>query len=117
MTLEDVTERELREHRLRHEGTHDALTGLANRSYLIEQLEHRLRASQPRAASDNAGIVPTNAIDSSGAPATHLLAYQAAPFALLFIDVDDFKTINDTLGHAAGDACLQTIAKRLPLVV
>ncbi len=83
--VQDITEGHLRERRLHHAATHDALTGIGNRSHLIRQLERRLEAV--RTATSR--------------------------FALLFVDVDDFKAINDRLGHAAGDACLLAIANRL----
>ena len=72
--------------RLRHEATHDALTGIANRSFFQEQLAFTLERA--RTSSDRAS-------------------------AVLFFDLDDFKEINDTLGHLAGDAMLQVVADRL----
>jgi diguanylate cyclase (GGDEF)-like protein/PAS domain S-box-containing protein len=84
VTLQDITERQRRERRLHHQVTHDALTGIANRAHFIAQLERRLEH----------GLVRPR-------------------FALLFIDVDDFKNVNDTLGHAAGDTCLATVAERI----
>ncbi len=87
--LQDITERQLREHRLQYEATHDGLTGIANRSALLDVLQERL-ARQPE-----------------GTPR----------FALLFLDVDDFKSVNDTLGHVAGDGCLVAIAERLQSLV
>jgi diguanylate cyclase (GGDEF)-like protein len=70
--------------RLRYEATHDALTGLANRAYFQEQLAQALARMSPDRAS-----------------------------AVLFFDLDDFKQINDSLGHAAGDAMLNVVAERL----
>jgi diguanylate cyclase (GGDEF)-like protein/PAS domain S-box-containing protein len=82
----DIGERKQAERKLYHEAFHDALTGLPNRTLLTERLERDLRRARRR--SD----------------------YQ---FALMFIDLDRFKSINDTLGHAAGDELLQEMARRL----
>ncbi len=71
--------------RLAHLAVHDALTGLPNRTHLVDQVRRAL-ASAERAR---------------------------ARVALLFIDVDHFKTVNDHFGHSAGDAFLQTVAARL----
>lgn len=70
---------------LRHQALHDALTGLANRTLFWDRLAHRL--------------------DSADRRATH--------FAVLFLDLDGFKTVNDTLGHAAGDQLLVEVAARI----
>ena len=70
--------------RLRHQAFHDALTGLPNRAFFTEQVAAALAAGS-----------------TSGAP------------IVLFIDLDDFKTINDSLGHAAGDDLLKTVADRV----
>lgn len=68
---------------LQHQAEHDPLTGLANRARLLDRLDAAL-------ASDRSGGV-----------------------AVIYVDVDDFKPINDTHGHAAGDAVLQAVAERL----
>jgi diguanylate cyclase (GGDEF)-like protein len=75
---------------LRHRSLHDPLTGLANRSLFDDRTEHAIARLSRRAG---AGI------------------------AVLFIDVDGFKTINDTLGHARGDRLLIRIGERLRTVV
>ncbi|MDQ0565895.1 EAL domain-containing protein [Erythrobacter citreus] len=75
------------ENRIAHIAMHDALTNLANRRQFTEALAGEC-----------------NAIDSGG-----------QPFALMMVDLDRFKPINDTLGHPAGDLVLQRIANRLKL--
>jgi diguanylate cyclase (GGDEF)-like protein len=70
---------------LAHQATHDPLTGLPNRSYVLEHLDRMLETSH-----------------DSG-----------APFAVLFLDVDRFKLVNDTGGHSLGDEMLVAIAGRL----
>jgi len=91
--VRDLTEEsrrlaEANEH-LRFLNTHDALTGLANRRGVIDRLDEALAAS----------------------------AGSGRPVAALFLDVDRFKSINDSLGHASGDQLLQVIARRLSIVV
>lgn len=81
----DISERRLYEAKLLHRATHDQLTGLANRTLFRDRLEQAV----------------------SHAERTSKLV------ALAFIDLDDFKLINDSLGHAAGDALLCEIATRL----
>jgi diguanylate cyclase (GGDEF)-like protein/PAS domain S-box-containing protein len=83
--MQDVTERQLLHDQLVHQANHDILTGLPNRGLL----EGRIRQSLAQAAR-------------SGHRA-----------ALLCLDVDRFKQINDTYGHSAGDTCLREIASRL----
>jgi diguanylate cyclase (GGDEF)-like protein/PAS domain S-box-containing protein len=81
----DVTERNALEEQLRHQAFHDVLTGLANRSLFRDRLGHALaRASR--------GGWPT---------------------AVLYLDLDDFKAVNDRLGHAEGDRLLVAVGERL----
>jgi diguanylate cyclase (GGDEF)-like protein len=79
----EMTERERAERALRHQATHDALTGAPNRALFLERLEEAV------------------------------LGEHSTGVAVLFIDVDDFKTINDSLGHAAGDLLLRSVADRI----
>lgn len=84
-TVSDVTERVNYEQRLTDQATHDALTGLANRTLFAD------RASQAISQSERYG----------------------QQVAIVLIDLDHFKYINDTLGHAVGDQLLRVVAKRL----
>ncbi|QAU34219.1 EAL domain-containing protein [Janthinobacterium sp. 17J80-10] len=81
----DVSERKEMEAYILHQSVHDALTGLPNRLLLVDRMKQ----------------------------ATAHLGRKNAPVAVLFIDLDRFKDINDTLGHAAGDRLLQEVAERL----
>jgi diguanylate cyclase (GGDEF)-like protein/PAS domain S-box-containing protein len=84
-SFRDITDRVLVEERIRHHAYHDSLTGLPNRALFKDRLARDL--GQARRAGSNT--------------------------ALLLLDLDRFKTINDTLGHAAGDKLLIEVAKRL----
>ena len=85
----DVTERKEAEERIRRTANHDFLTDLPNRSLFRERLEHEIKHS----------------------------ARTGLPLALLFIDLDGFKDVNDRLGHAAGDQMLQEVARRVSACV
>jgi diguanylate cyclase (GGDEF)-like protein/PAS domain S-box-containing protein len=85
----DISERKELEQQLEHRALHDPLTGLANRALLLDRLQH----------------------------AAARTARNGSRYAVLFVDLDDFKPINDTLGHAVGDAVLTTIARRLTRAV
>jgi len=82
--FEDITERKRAQERLRRQAFYDELTGLPNRAQLKARLEENL-------GRDQAG----------------------SRFALLFLDLDDFKAVNDSLGHTLGDRLLRSVAMRL----
>lgn len=85
ISLEDVTKRARTAEAFRHQATHDVLTGLANRALMHQRL--------------------TSSLDDS--------AQTGAPVALLMIDLDQFKDVNDSLGHEYGDALLKELAHRM----
>jgi diguanylate cyclase (GGDEF)-like protein len=85
VTLSDITERKRAEEQARHLAEHDPLTGLPNRVLFLDRLQQALAMARR----------------------------QHTQFALMFLDLDRFKAINDTYGHQAGDAVLKEVAARL----
>ncbi len=84
LNTRDITERKEAEDQLAHQAFHDPVTGLANRHLFRNRVDHAL----------------------------HHHRRDGLPLAVLFIDLDDFKTVNDSLGHAAGDLLLREVAAR-----
>ncbi|MFF0297701.1 putative bifunctional diguanylate cyclase/phosphodiesterase [Kitasatospora sp. NPDC004615] len=82
--LEDVTDRYRLQERLRHQATHDPLTGLPNRAAFFERLERLFESPEPDER-----------------------------FGLCYVDLDGFKVVNDSLGHDMGDQLLTVVAGRL----
>jgi diguanylate cyclase (GGDEF)-like protein/PAS domain S-box-containing protein len=85
LTVRDVTEQHHLEEELQHQVFHDALTGLPNRALFTDRAAHALALARRNETTA----------------------------AVLFIDLDDFKIVNDTMGHAVGDELLVAVAKRL----
>jgi diguanylate cyclase (GGDEF)-like protein/PAS domain S-box-containing protein len=85
MSAQDVTDRVVLEEQLRHQAFHDPLTDLANRALFADRVEHALAR----------------------------LARGDTELAVMLFDLDAFKTVNDSLGHSAGDALLVAVAQRL----
>jgi diguanylate cyclase (GGDEF)-like protein/PAS domain S-box-containing protein len=81
----DISERKAFEEQLAHQAFHDPVTNLPNRALFVERVRHAI--SRARREGSELGVI--------------------------FLDIDDFKTINDSLGHGAGDAALIDVAKRL----
>jgi diguanylate cyclase (GGDEF)-like protein/PAS domain S-box-containing protein len=85
LNARDVSERKAFEEQLAHQAFHDPVTSLANRALFVERVRHAI--GRARREDRELGVI--------------------------FLDIDDFKTINDSLGHGAGDAALIDVAKRL----
>ena len=83
--LRDISTIKESQRRIEHMATHDALTGLANRTLLYDRIQLALARA----------------------------ARQSESLALVFVDLDNFKTVNDTLGHDFGDRLLQEVARRI----
>ena len=99
LMLEDFTRRKVLEDQLAHQALHDPLTGLPNRRLLMDRLGHALSRLRQNAERDG-GVTG----DATG---------KAARVALLFMDLDEFKRVNDSLGHHAGDKLLMKVAERV----
>jgi diguanylate cyclase (GGDEF)-like protein/PAS domain S-box-containing protein len=89
LNVRDITERKNLEDQLRHQAFHDPLTGLANRARFTDRLEHALLRQRRKPSQ----------------------------LAVVFLDVDNFKSVNDGLGHAAGDKALVELARRIEQAV
>jgi diguanylate cyclase (GGDEF)-like protein/PAS domain S-box-containing protein len=89
ITIRDITDRKLFEQQLEHQAFHDPLTGLANRALLANRVEHALSRAQRRPAKP----------------------------AVIYLDLDDFKRVNDSQGHDAGDRVLLEVSRRLRLAL
>jgi diguanylate cyclase (GGDEF)-like protein len=83
--LQDITDRYTEQEKVKHQAMHDYLTGLPNRALLMEQLSHHIAMAR---------------------------RYRSK-VALMFIDMDGFKPVNDVHGHAVGDRLLQLVAQRM----
>jgi diguanylate cyclase (GGDEF)-like protein/PAS domain S-box-containing protein len=88
-SLRDVSERKAETEALQYQALHDSLTGLANRTFLQERLEETIRAGER----------------------------EMKPCAVLLMDLDGFKSVNDSLGHSAGDRLLQQVGDRMHRVL
>jgi len=89
VVMHDITERQALEDRLYHQAHYDPLTDLPNRAFFLQRCERAIK----RYRSDE------------------------TPYAVLFLDLDRFKSVNDSLGHHAGDALLQAVAERIQRVL
>jgi diguanylate cyclase (GGDEF)-like protein/PAS domain S-box-containing protein len=85
-SMTDITVRKRLEERLRHDASYDMLTGLPNRAFFLERLSQAIKRAQ---------------------------RYPGYTFAVVFLDLDSFKVVNDSLGHQIGDELLVQVAKRL----
>lgn len=86
VSFRDIRDKKRSEEKLQHDALHDALTGLANRALFLDRLQSTMARQQRRSEMN---------------------------FAVIFLDLDRFKGVNDSLGHAAGDALLIEVASRL----
>ena len=88
-TVQDITVRKTLEEHVEYQAFHDSLTGLANRALFLDRVDHALSRQQRVSTS----------------------------LAVLFVDLDDFKTVNDSMGHGAGDSLLIEIGSQIQKVL
>lgn len=88
VVFRDITERKKYNEKIKYQAYHDALTDLPNRRYLIEKLKNELKSAEKH----NSQI------------------------AVLYLDLDNFKNINDSFGHIMGDLLLKNVAQRLTMI-